>query len=55
MTEINIKIETASPLDKNISKINDLIRGFVMDLKKLCEVKKYDLVGLKFKNEKDGN
>ena len=48
-SEINLKIEIESSLDNNIPKINDLLRGFVIDLIKLCKVKKYELIGLKFK------
>ncbi len=47
--EINLKIEIENVLDKNTPKINDLIRGFVFNLKELCVVEKYNLIGVEMK------
>ena len=36
-------------LEKNLGKINDEIRSFVLRLRKLCEVKDFNLIKLKMK------
>jgi hypothetical protein len=48
--EITIKINLEK-LSKDTSKINDLIRNFVFDLRKYCEVIDYSQIDIKFGEE----